>query len=1072
MSIFKSTFSPTVQEQLRRRQDAMVNRTPQNIQYTNSRNAWIRMSSSVNVNSSNELAKRYVLQGGTLNNIAASSITGNLKSGVGSDFNSAYSTKGPFNKNNYQRGIRPMPGITSIDVKSKSAYGSLREVVVNFQCWDLQQLEDLEVLYMRPGYTVLVEWGWLPYLDNGGKYQPSFIDYYDIINKPATSRTILFRELYEKSVKYNGNYDAMFGYVKNYQWSARPDGGYDCTTTVISTGEIIESLKVNYILPTKIDKPDQGLLSKEFIRPGNTTEWTNAYKKNILAGVWAEALYKIKEQGSQVPDSSILKGKVIALEIPYAKNTTSTNTNSISNGNWQSYITLEGVFDILNKHILARSKSVSGELGEPLVSMSVYYTNPDNGQNDPLLCVAHPLQVSVDPSICLIKSPLWYNKDGQSEVIQVASSSVAEDTNFQAAKSAFNLIEKGYRGGTFGGTDEVSLKNGIKLITNQEIFAIVESLISQKGTYKNLEDVLIGELGKDDIPVANEIKVDLQKIGIKVEITPTNFIDKSGKQVSTNDIDSIKVIVPTSLQAADANVGVAQATIAKNATQAIDNLEFIKILPLDFFYNGDPYSELGVIKNIYINVDFLYQQALNLDLESSDNKEKNEISLYNYVKNVIRAVQTAIGSVNNFEIHVDPINNNVGRVIDINFTEPDKNIYGKLFELQLHNLSSIVRNYSLQSQIFPEQSSLIAIGSQAKGGQLGMQNNTMIDFNRSLTDRIIPEKVDSQGSELRIENNKANITNGLAQIIDAFAAFKNPATTSDNKANYQDLVVDAKNALRDVIVYFQSVTKSPGSNRNLIPTKFSCDMDGIGGLVIGHMFKLPRNVFPKGYRGEGAGVQLGNAITSIGHTISNGDWVTKIDSLNIVLDDSVGEDFYKLNLEIIRAILTVATNTSSVPNYYPDKPEVEFERTTVTKDEVVEYLKYATRFSLNARRSVLAIWRNESANGTKGVNNNYFGIQADNAKWPNSDAYVIGTSVRIDSGGVVRRFAAFPDYKSNLNFMLFTIERRGLVADTAEEWSRKYIYEWVSPVDKEGEWKKAKTNLISLYNSSIKDLPQ
>jgi len=1071
MSIFKSTFSPTVQEQLRRRQDAMINRTPQNIQYITSRNAWIRMSSSVNVNGSNELAKRYVLQGGTLNDITATSITGNLKSGVGNDFSGAYSVKGPFSKNNYQRGIRPMPGITSIDIKSKSAYGSLREVVVNFQCWDLQQLEDLEVLYMRPGYTVLIEWGWLPYLDNGGKYKSTFTDYYDIINKPATSRTVLFRELYEKSVKYYGNYDAMFGYVKNYQWSARADGGYDCNTTIISTGEIIESLKVNYILPSKIEKPDQGLLTKDFARPGNTTEWTSAYKKNILAGVWAEALYKIKEQGSQIPDGSILKDKVIALEIPYAKNTTSTNTNSISNGNWQSYITLEGVFDVLNKHILARSKSVNGELGEPLVSMSVYYTDPDGSKNDPLLCVAHPLQVSVDPSVCLIKSPLWYNQDGQSEIIATAATGAAEDINFQAASSSFNLIRKGYEGGTFGGTDETSLKNGVKLITNQEIFAIVESLISQKGTYKNLEDVLNGELGKDDASVANEIKADLQKIGVKVEVYLTNVIDASGKQISTSDVDYIKVIVPASVQA-NSNIGISQATIAKKATQAIDNLEFISKLPLDFFYNGDPYSELGVIKNIYINVDFLYQQALSLGLESADNKEKNEISLYNYVKNVIRAVQTAIGSVNNFEIHVDPINNNVGRVIDINFTEPDKNIYGKLFELQLHNLSSIVRNYSLQSQIFPEQSSIIAIGSQAKGGQLGMQNNTMIDFNRSLTDRIIPEKVDSQGSELKIENNIPNITNGLAQIIDAFAAFKNPATTSNNKVSYDDLVTDAKNALRDVIVYFQSITKSPGSNRNLIPTKFSCEMDGIGGLVIGHMFKLPRNVFPKGYRGEGYGVQLGNAITSIGHTISNGDWVTKIDSLNIVLDDSTGEDFSKLNLETIRAILTIATNTSAIPNYYSDKPEVKFEKTTVTKDEVVAYLKYATRFSINARRSVLAIWRNESANGTKGVNNNYFGIQADNAKWPNSDAYIIGTSVKIDSGGVVRRFAAFTDYKSNLNFMLSTIERRGLVADTAEDWSRKYIYEWVSPADKEGAYQNAKRNLISLYNDSIKDLPQ
>ena len=38
----------------------------------------------------------------------------------------------------------------------------------------------------------------------------------------------------------------MFGYVKNYSWSAREDGGYDCSTTIVSVGEVLESLKVNY----------------------------------------------------------------------------------------------------------------------------------------------------------------------------------------------------------------------------------------------------------------------------------------------------------------------------------------------------------------------------------------------------------------------------------------------------------------------------------------------------------------------------------------------------------------------------------------------------------------------------------------------------------------------------------------------------------------------------------------------------------------------------------------------------------------------------------------------------------
>ena len=104
----------------------------------------------------------------------------------------------------------------------------------------------------------------------------------------------------------------------------------------------------------------------------------------------------------------------------------------------------------------------------------------------------------------------------------------------------------------------------------------------------------------------------------------------------------------------------------------------------------------------------------------------------------MNGIQSSIGNINSFEIHVDPIDNYVARIIDVNYTGDDK--AADLFQLQVHNTRSTVRSYSLQSQIFPNQSSIIAIGSQAKGGQLGIQNNTMIDFNKTLIDRIIPNK--------------------------------------------------------------------------------------------------------------------------------------------------------------------------------------------------------------------------------------------------------------------------------------------------------------------------------------------
>jgi hypothetical protein len=66
-------------------------------------------------------------------------------------------------------------------------------------------------------------------------------------------------------------------------------------------------------------------------------------------------------------------------------------------------------------------------------------------------------------------------------------------------------------------------------------------------------------------------------------------------------------------------------------------------------------------------------------------------------------------------------------------------------------------------------------------------------------------------------------------------------------------------------------------------------MDGIGGLVIGHIFKIPEELLPKGYKGETLGSKLGHLVNGIGHTINNaGDWVTKIDAQTIILDNPSG----------------------------------------------------------------------------------------------------------------------------------------------------------------------------------------
>ena len=103
-----------------------------------------------------------------------------------------------------------MPGITMANIRTKSAYGSLREAKVDFVCHNQRQLEALELLYMRPGIPILLEWGWSPYIDNKGKIIKDFPFigewWIDEGSMDSINRTII-----QEKKKSGGNYDALAG---------------------------------------------------------------------------------------------------------------------------------------------------------------------------------------------------------------------------------------------------------------------------------------------------------------------------------------------------------------------------------------------------------------------------------------------------------------------------------------------------------------------------------------------------------------------------------------------------------------------------------------------------------------------------------------------------------------------------------------------------------------------------------------------------------------------------------------------------------------------------------------------
>lgn len=153
----------------------------------------------------------------------------------------------------------------------------------------------------------------------------------------------------------------------------------------------------------------------------------------------------------------------------------------------------------------------------------------------------------------------------------------------------------------------------------------------------------------------------------------------------------------------------------------------------------------------------------------------------------------------------------------------------------------------------------------------------------------------------------------------------------------------------------------------------------------------------------------------------------------------------------------------SVKNAYPELPEIEFKRTKADMNLVIAFAKSLVgKYTIDTVRMAYAIFRNESANGTKGVNNNYAGIQADVGRWKSLPGTPIATCTKVDSGNANRRFLCFSDqdgYKICFELLCVKITSRGMVSVD------DYFNKWVGNPNATSEHKK---NFQSLLNSAAK----
>jgi len=127
-------------------------------------------------------------------------------------------------------GIRPIAGIKDVEISYKGGFKAIRETTVNWTIGSLEELENLTPYFLTAGKTVMVDWGWV---NSDKSIEQQFGSTYF---KDGKVDSRLFTDPQTKILSIGGNYGAIGGVISNFEYQLRQDGGFDCTTKLISIG--------------------------------------------------------------------------------------------------------------------------------------------------------------------------------------------------------------------------------------------------------------------------------------------------------------------------------------------------------------------------------------------------------------------------------------------------------------------------------------------------------------------------------------------------------------------------------------------------------------------------------------------------------------------------------------------------------------------------------------------------------------------------------------------------------------------------------------------------------------------
>ena len=828
--------------------------------WMNNSTSWIRACSPISISTEKskkltgeefkyagrELAKNFVLFNGTvgLSNTPNTEFTPIQKAGVTNNLSVindfAYGFGG------IDQGIVPMPGINSLRINTLTR-GSLRKAELKIKAFNKKQFDIIDSLYMRPGFTILLEWGHTLYFK--GTVERLQYTKADFNTKPfksffaasGTNQDQILNDIREERGTTSGNYDGFYGKISNFSWTYNIDGTYDITISAISIGDVIESLNLNRVELSSVK------LAKDPVVKSSTNISTTPTNPGSVPQNQAGKYPIILKTPNGTPVYFTAGSPDLQSYVDFFKQA-SKLSEAAATAAAQSYVTNNNINGQIPRRL--RDITITTPPEEPIVGDLIADKNRSDF-NKFIYNIYNTLQANLKKSAKKVKS----------------------STNSKNTISTFasKLLENDWY---WGGENQIL---GIQTsIQQQQTNEFGENAGTVTRLSKNYPYLYI-KLGTLFQYIQNNLLIYNTKDGtskgvpyINFELDENNYCFTFPFQFSSNPG---VCVIPFSTAKSNSTI-----------TTEIEDTYWNEILG-NSFNTSSPY--VGNLYQIHININHIASLLKSCSVN-------NSLPLLKFLETLMNDIQVALGSINNFTVSYDHDTNRIKIYDDIPLNEEfikSKNFNNGRSETANFNIvsskdlgnglfeGSFIRNVNLTTTISNNLATTISIGAQSRTKSDIINATGFMNFNDGLEDSIIPNKISATNNEA----NQDNLDKVAKDIVNGYISLKKPGgiiqafygqakTISSEMINSQQTV--ASSVFRYYISEYSLTGKTP--TQPFIPFDLGLEMDGFSGPRIYEKFTITSEILPPGYPET-----LNFVIKGLNHNITDSGWTTSIESLTL-----------------------------------------------------------------------------------------------------------------------------------------------------------------------------------------------